>query len=93
MSDQGLHCLLTGNAPDTPKIRNRLNQLIRMDKSIRQIWVNVLLPVVYRQHQQLAQCFSYSPGKHRATGSIFSRLVKRFSDVTLDRGLALRIYM
>ena len=28
------------STPDTPKIRNGLVQLIRMEKSIRQIWVN-----------------------------------------------------
>ena len=50
-SDQGLHCLLTGNsiknkikienddAPDTPKFGNGLVQLIGVEKSISHIWV------------------------------------------------------
>ena len=48
-SDQGLHCLLTENynknkikienTPDISKFGNGLIQMIRMDKSIRQIWV------------------------------------------------------
>ena len=50
-SVQGLHCLLTGisirnrikrkRTPDTPKIRNGLIQMIRMDKSIRKLWVKL----------------------------------------------------
>ena len=49
-SDQGLHCLLTGisiqnkmktkSTQDTPKFGNGLVQLIRMEKSTGQIWVN-----------------------------------------------------
>ena len=48
-SDQGLHCLLTEyyikykikieNTPDITIFGNGLIQMIRMDKSIRQIWV------------------------------------------------------
>ena len=32
---------MTKSTPDTPKIGNRLVQLIRMEKSIMQTWVNI----------------------------------------------------
>ena len=54
-SDQGLHYLRYTNfykkikwkwknTPDTPKTGNELVQLIRMDKSIMQIWVKLIPP-------------------------------------------------
>ena len=53
-SDQGLHYLLTEiskenpvkNVPETPKTRNGLIQVIRMDKSTGQNRVKVIYPLV-----------------------------------------------
>ena len=52
-SDQCFHGVLTGisirnrikikSIPDTPKIGNGLVQLIKMDGSTRQIWVNLVI--------------------------------------------------
>ena len=75
-SDQGLHCLLTGNfylkwnkneksTPDTPKFG--ILHLIRMDASTRQIRVNItLLTAVCYSHSAVnitlltAVCYSHS---------------------------------